>query len=232
LLMLKILLMPRLLTLLYDVIVFVTGAIPGIGRLRESQRSGMNKMPKPEEIPAEWRSHLGRISADTSVPQIKAFLMAGGSVVTVGSSTNLAYHLKLPVRNALVEIINGEERTLPGEKFYIPGSIMRVSIDSAQPATVGMESKGDVYFDASPVFKLAPEAIAKGTVKPLMWFATNKPLRSGWAWGQSYLQDGVVAFSAPVGKGMFYAFGPEITFRGQTHSNFKLLFNQLYQVTE
>jgi hypothetical protein len=74
----------------YDVIVFVTGAIPGIGRLRESQQSGMNKMPKPEEIPAEWRSHLGRISADTSVPQIKAFLMAGGSVVTVGSSAKYA----------------------------------------------------------------------------------------------------------------------------------------------
>jgi hypothetical protein len=214
----------------YDIIVFVTGAIPGVGKPTEAQRLGMNKMPKPEEVPAEWRSHLGRISADTSVPQIKLFLQAGGSVVAIGSSTNLAYHLKLPVRNALIEIINGEERTLPGEKFYIPGSILRVSIDSTQPATMGMESKGDVYFDASPVFKIAPEAIAKGTVKPLMWFSSNKPLRSGWAWGQSYLQDGVAAFSAQVGKGMFYAFGPEITFRGQTHANFKLLFNQLYNV--
>lgn len=216
----------------YDVIVFVTGAIPALARTTTAGggEGFGGRQPKPDEIPEEFRPWLGRISADTSIPQIKSFIEAGGSVVTIGSSTNLAYHLKLPVRNALVEIVNGEERTLPGEKFYIPGSILRVGIDSTQPATMGMEASGDVYFDASPVFKLAPEAIAKGTVKPLLWFATNKPLRSGWAFGQSYLQDGVAAFSAQVGKGMFYAFSPEITFRGQTHANFKLLFNQLYQL--
>jgi hypothetical protein len=54
-------------------------------------------------------------------------------------------------------------------------------------------------------------------------------LRSGWAWGQAYLKDGVAAFVANVGKGKLYAFGPEITFRGQAQGTFKLLFNQLYQ---
>ena len=92
-----------------------------------------------------------------------------------------------------------------------------------------MPTLTDVYFDSSPVFKIAPEAIAKGTVKPLAWFATNRPLRSGWAWGQSYLQDGVAAFEAPIGKGKLYAFGPEITFRTQAQGTFKLLFNQLYK---
>ncbi len=216
----------------YDVIVFVTGAIPAVGSGVSPARGYVSRQPKPEEIPAAFRPWLGRISADTSIPQIKSFLEAGGLVVAVGSSTNLAYHLKLPVRNALVEIINGEERNLPGEKFYIPGSILRVSIDSTQPAAWGMASVSDVYFDASPVFNLAPNAIAKGKVKPLMWFSSDKPLRSGWAWGQSYLQDGVAAFSAQVGKGTLYAFGPEIAFRAQTHANFKLLFNQLYRVDQ
>ncbi len=91
-----------------------------------------------------------------------------------------------------------------------------------------MPAQTDVYFDASPVFKLAPDAVAKGAVVPLAWFDTAKPLRSGWAWGQSYLQDGVAAFMAPVGAGKLYAFGPEITFRAQAHGTFKLLFNQLY----
>ena len=58
---------------------------------------------------------------------------------------------------------------------------------------------------------------------------SDKPMRSGWAWGQAYLRDGVAAFEAKVGQGMFYAFGPEITFRAQTHGTFKLLFNQLYK---
>jgi hypothetical protein len=215
----------------YDVIVFVTSAIPALIKQTGATPSE-DRQPMPDSIPLEYRASLGKITADTSIPQIKSFIESGGSVVAIGSSTNLAYHLKLPVRNALVEIINGEEKALPGEKFYIPGSILRVGVDSTQPATMGMESVSDVYFDASPVFKLAPEAIAQGKVKPLLWFASNKPLRSGWAFGQSYLQDGVAGFSAQVGKGMFYAFSPEITFRGQTHGNFKLLFNQLYKLKQ
>jgi hypothetical protein len=152
----------------------------------------------------------------------------GGSVVAIGSSTNLAYHLKLPVKNALVEMNNGRERNLPNEKYYIPGSILRASIDSTNSASWGMPSQADVYFDNSPVFHVSPDAISKGEVTPLMWFSSDKPLRSGWAWGQEYLQDGVAAFTAPIGRGMLYAFGPEIAFRSQTYGTFKLLFNQLY----
>ena len=213
----------------YDVIVFVTGAIPAITRSAVSRGGGGgDRQPKPSEIPAEYQATLGRMTADTSVPQIKRFLEAGGSVVTIGSSTNLAYHLGVPVRNALMEMTNGQERSLPGEKFYIPGSILRVSIDSTQSAAWGMASQGDVYFDASPVFKIAPEAMVNGQVKPIAWFSSATPLRSGWAFGQAYLEDGVAAFIAFVGAGKLYAFGPEITFRGQTHGTFKFLFNELY----
>jgi hypothetical protein len=153
----------------------------------------------------------------------------GGSVVTIGSSTNLAYHLDLPVRNALVEMRNGQEQRLPNEKYYIPGSVMSVSVDNYQPSTWGMPATADVYFDNSPVFKFAADAQSRAKLKPLMWFSSDKSLRSGWAWGQAYLQDGVTAFEAPIGQGKFYAFGPEITFRAQTHGTFKLLFNQLYK---
>ncbi|WP_080240333.1 M14 family metallopeptidase [Spirosoma rigui] len=215
----------------YDVIVFVTRAIPPVGGKDEDVFSAMSREPKPETTPAEYQPRLGKITASKSVPQLKAFLDAGGTILTIGSSTNLAYHLGLPVKNALVEMTAaGQEKPLPSEKYYIPGSVLRVNLDSTQHATWGMSNQSDVYFDASPVFKLAPDAIAKGLVKPLAWFDSNKPLRSGWAWGQSYLQDGVAAFVAPVGSGKFYAFGPEITFRAQAQGTFKLLFNQLYSM--
>jgi hypothetical protein len=213
----------------YDVIVFVSSAIPAVSSGTLSR--GANTQPKPEDIPAEFRGSLGRITADTSVPQLKRFMQSGGSIVTIGSSTNLAYHIGLPVRNALVEMNNGQERPLAGEKFYIPGSLLRMAVDTTKSAAWGMPAKSDVYFDASPVFKIAPDAIAKGEVKPIAWFDTDKPLRSGWAWGQAYLLDGVAAFEAPVGSGKLYAFGPEITFRAQTHGTFKLLFNQLYRLS-
>jgi len=215
----------------YDVILFVTRAIPPV-KSQDNSRGREAKELNPKELPAEYRSQLGRITAEKSIPQLKSFMEAGGTVVTIGSSTNLAYHLDLPVRNALVEMTSaGKEQPLPATKYYIPGSILRVNYDNMQPATWGMPAKGDVYFDNSPVFKVSPDAIAKGDVKPLAWFSTNKPLRSGWAWGQEYLQDGVAAFMAPVGSGKFYAFGPEITFRGQSHGTFKLLFNQLYSTS-
>ncbi|WP_080057689.1 M14 family metallopeptidase [Spirosoma aerolatum] len=213
----------------FDVIVFVTRAIPALRGGENDPFSGFEREPKEENTPAEYRPWLGKITPTKSIPQLKAFLEAGGNIVTIGSSTNLAYHLGLPVKNALMEMTSsGQERPLPGEKYYIPGSVLQVTVDSTQQATYGLSTLTDVYFDASPVFKLAPEAIAKGTVTPLAWFATNKPLRSGWAWGQAYLQDGVAAFMAPVGAGKLYAFGPEITFRAQSHGTFKLLFNQLY----
>jgi hypothetical protein len=212
----------------YDVLIFVTGAIQP--PREETPRFGFGgRMPAPESVPAEWRSRLGRISADRSIPQLKKFLEAGGHIVTIGGSTSLAYHLGLPVRDALVEMSGGQEKRLSNEKFYIPGSVLRVSVDSAAPPAWGMSSEADVYFDQSPVFHISPEAAASGNVRPIAWFATDKPMRSGWAWGQAYLLDGVAAFEARVGQGMLYAFGPEITFRAQTHGTFKLLFNELYK---
>jgi len=210
----------------YDIIVFVGGAIPSLRA--EAPNEWDEKEPKEGEIPAEFQPLLGKITAAKSIPALKEFLESGGDIVTIGTSANLAYHLQLPVRNALVEVVNGKEKNLPGEKFYIPGSVMQITVDNKQKENWGLGNKADVYFSASPVFKLLPGAISNGDVTPLAWYASDKTLRSGWAFGQSYLQDGVAAFVAKVGKGHLYVYGPEITFRGQTHGSYKMLFNPLF----
>ena len=87
-----------------------------------------------------------------------------------------------------------------------------------------MEKHADVVFDNSPVLQLGPDADARG-VRPVAWFDRKEPLRRGWAWGQQYLQGGVAAVEASMGKGKVFLFGPEITFRAQPHGTFKLLFN-------
>ncbi len=207
----------------YDVIVFPGGAIPAIG----SKRGKLQ--PKPASIPEEYRHSLGRFNAEKTIPALKKFLEEGGHIVTIGSSTNLAYHLGLPVKDALTEIVDGTEKKLPGEKFYIPGTILKASVDSAAPANWGMNATADVMFDESPVFKINTSAYANGSVKPLVWFTGKQSLRSGWAWGQAYLQDGVAAFESSVGKGKLYAFGPEIIYRAQSYNTYKLLLNQLYK---
>jgi len=218
----------------YDVIVFVGGAIPapageGAGSRGGGGGFGRFQQPKPDSIPAEYRTHLGRITTEKSIPRLKEFLEAGGHIVTIGSSANLAYQLGLPVHDALVEMAGGKERKLPNDKFYIPGSVMQITLDTTIQPTWGLGAVADVYFDESPVFHINPEATANGSIRPIAWFASDKTLRSGWAWGQAYLRDGVAAFEATVGKGKLDVFGPEITFRAQTHGSFKLLFNLLYQ---
>ncbi len=217
----------------YDVIVFVTGAIPA----REARAGGgpaggdepfLGRAPRAEDLPAEFRGWLGSVSVSKTVPQLKAFLEAGGTVLTIGTSTNLGYHLGLPMANALVEKTgSGDERPLSRDKYYIPGSVLQVSVDNTNPLAYGMPDKADVFFDNSPVFRLKPEAMLKG-IKPVAWFDTAQPLRSGWAWGQKYLQDGVAVIDASVGKGKLFLYGPEIAFRAQPHGTFKLLFNGIY----
>ena len=209
----------------YDVIIFVSGAIPS---LSASNQRAPRDTTKFSDIPAEFRSQWGKLSADTSVTALKKFMEVGGTVITIGKSTSLAYHLKLGVCDALVEMNKGILTALPSEKFYIPGSILRVSIDTTLSSCWGMDSGADVIFDSSPVFRIKPEVVNQMKIKPIAWFSSDQPQRSGWAWGQQYLKDGVAAFEAEVGSGKLYAFGPEITFRSQTYSTFKLIFNQLY----
>ncbi|MFN7945571.1 MAG: M14 metallopeptidase family protein [Blastocatellia bacterium] len=209
----------------FDVLIFVTGAIP----LRDARGEGQfGRMPNPEEIPDEYRAWLGSVSVAKTVPQLQKFMEAGGAILTVGTSTNLGYLAGLPMANALVERLpDGTERPLAREKFYVPGSIMQASVDTTSPLAYGMPDKVDVFFDNSPSFRLKPDASIRG-VRPVAWFDSDKPLRSGWAWGQKYLQDSVAVIDASVGKGRLLMFGPEITFRAQPHGTFKFLFNGIF----
>ncbi|SDD19520.1 Zinc carboxypeptidase [Algoriphagus faecimaris] len=208
----------------YDVLLFIGPGIPSVG-----SRGGGRAQPDASEIDAQYHHMLGNFTADQSVPAIKAFIENGGQVISVGSATELAFHLDLPVKDALVEMgPDGTERPLSGEKYYIPGSVLEMHVDNSQEINFGMDEKSYIMFNRSPVFRLSPEAANRG-VKAIAWFGEEEPLRSGWAWGQSYLRNGVTAFEAQIGKGKFYAFGPEITFRAQSHGTFKMLFNGLYR---
>ena len=215
----------------YDVIIFASGAIPTVKKVNDSidYKNFQDSQPKVEEIPEEYRGWIGKITVEKSIPQLQKFLEEGGVIVALESSTNLAYHLKLPVKNALLKINDkGQEDELSGNEYFIPGSLVTADLDTTESANWGMSAKSDFNFDHSAVFKLEPDAAAKGT-KKLVWFSNDAPLHSGWALGQKYLKNGVLAFVAPVGAGKLYAFGSDIVFRAQSHGTFKLLFNQLYQ---
>jgi hypothetical protein len=223
----------------YDVLVFVSGSISGGGGGRGGGGGGGGRGAAAAGgdepggrggggrgeaiIPAEFAARQGTITPERTIPQIKSFLEAGGRVVTIGGSTSLAQMLQLPIENHLVE--NGAD--LPATKFYSPGSLHEVAVDTTLSLASGMPAKATVFFDNSPVFKLGSDAAARG-IRAVARYESDAPLRSGWAWGQAYLKDGVSIVEARVGQGSLYLFGPEILFRAQPHGTYKFLFNGLY----
>ena len=131
----------------FEVLVFPSGAI---GR----QLTAFNRQPNADDIPEEYRKMLGRVTSETTVPQLRKFVEAGGTIVTIGDATGLAQFLGLPLANGLVErTADGKEHPLPREKFYVPGSVMQVSVDNTSPMAYGMPPVADVFFENSPVFR-------------------------------------------------------------------------------
>lgn len=193
----------------FDTLIFVDGAIrPELPAYRA---------PRTENIPPEYHSWTGNIS-DRTLPKLKEFLENGGTIICIGDSISLGKHLGLPVENHLVK----DGKALGRTEFYIPGSVMRVKLDQKQIATSGMAGEVDVMFDSAPVMKITGPGVT-----PIGWFDGKNTLRSGWGWGQQFLDGGVAYASAKVGKGTLYLYGPDVNFRGQTWATFRLLFNPI-----
>ncbi len=216
----------------FDVLVFADGAIrrgaAAGGRGGRGGGGGGFGAASAESIPEEYRDRVGRITDDKTVPQLQKLVQSGGSIVTIGSSTSVAEVFGIPVKNYLTEKgPDGRDRPLPREKFFIPGSLMKVNVDNHNPLAYGMPAMLDVFFDNSPVFRLEPTAEMKHT-SAVAWFPGSQTLDSGWAWGQQYLDGGTAVAEATVGEGKVMLLGPEVAFRGQPHATFKLLFNGLY----
>jgi hypothetical protein len=206
----------------YDVLIFPDGAIPAGTVGGRGGRGGT--LPNPGDVPAEYRAHIGRVSVQTTVPKIREFLEAGGTAIAIGgSAANLAAALAVPLENHLA--VKGTP--LGRAEYFVPGSIISGAIDVGHPIAAGMNARADFFFDNSPVFRLASGAEAAG-VRVIARVDSAAPLRSGWAWGQRYLDGGVLAAEVPIGSGRLLLFGPEILQRAQPHGTFKLLFNGIF----
>ena len=108
----------------------------------------------------------------------------------------------------------------------MPGSVLRVRVDNTTPLGYGFEREVDVFFDNSPVFRLGADA-ADASAASRGSRARRRCAADGRG-GSSYLEGGVAVADAQLGRGRVLLFGPEITFRAQSHGTFKFLFNAIY----
>ncbi len=196
----------------FDVIVLSDGA----GSRQDAAQ------PAPNDIPEQYRGRLGRISNDRTIPQLKSFLAGGGAAIAIGDSISLAAALGAQIETGLGEIgADGKRAPLPADRFYVPGSLLRASVDNAHPLAYGMPAAAHVFFNNSPAFQV----LSKGASVAASYPNEGPLLDSGWAVGAERLKGRAVAAEVPLGDGKLILIGPDPAFRGQSYGMFQLLLN-------
>ena len=174
-----------------------------------------------EPMPEMYAKRQGAITQQ-GVAAIQQFVQDGGTIICIGQAAGQAItQFKLPLAS---------QTDLPRTEFYVPGSVMQVSVDPKNPLAHGAADKVDVFFDegeGNAAWKLTGDAAA-ANLHSVAWFADAHSLRSGWAWGEAALDKGIEMAEATVGKGRVFVFGNALLFRSQPHGNYKFFFNALY----
>jgi len=185
----------------FDVIV-----LPGIPaqRLIDGNRSG--------SLPDEYIGGLG----PAGVAALKDFVQAGGTLVCLDSSAQLAIDaLALPVKN----VVAG----LPAEQFFCPGSIVRLEIDGFQPLGFGMLTDNAAFFSFSSAYEVTPGPDARVIAR----YGEKNILMSGWLEGEQAIAGRAAVVEAKSGAGRVVLIGFRAQHRGQSMATFRLLFNAI-----
>jgi hypothetical protein len=105
--------------------------------------------------------------------------------------------------------------------FYIPGSILQVSVDTTNPIAFGSTPTVPIFYENGPTFKV------NGAARSVAYFNSDRPLLSGWILGGQFLKGTSVVAEEPLGKGRIILFGFRPQYRAQSEITYKFLFNAL-----
>jgi hypothetical protein len=163
-----------------------------------------------DAVPAEYAGGLGQ----TGVDALKAFVQDGGSLVCLDQSCELAITaLGLDIRDLAREA---------GDKFFCPGSIVRLELDPAQPLAYGMQRETAGFFAFSSAFRPSAGAVTVAT------YGQKNVLLSGWLEGEQAIAGQAAVVEAKAGAGRVVLLGFRVQHRGQSLATFRLLFNALF----
>jgi hypothetical protein len=192
----------------YDVIV-----------LPDASYSSMLNGRPAGSLPAKYTGGMTQAGVDN----LKAFVQAGGTLVTVNDAA------QLPIRGFSGFPISDVTAGVPSTSYYSPGSILGAGVDAKTPLTWGLPDDLDVYSDGSPAFSV--NAGATGVTTPVTYPASNV-LRSGWLLGESIIAGKAAVADVKYGDGHVAVLGMSVQHRAEAHGTYKLLFNSLFAGTE
>ncbi len=166
-------------------------------------------------MPTEYTGGLGA----EGVKALREFVEQGGTLVCLNRASDFAIQeFKLPVRNVVAGVSEKE--------FFVPGSILRIELDTSHPITRGMTREGIAWVEDSPVFEIVdgPETAEK--VRVIARYPSDKnPLLSGWLLGADRLKGKAALVEVALGKGRIILFGFRPQYRAQSLATYPLLFN-------
>ena len=191
----------------FDVVIIPSQAEAGI---RDGHERGA--MPEP---------YVGGLGSEGAAA-LRSFVERGGRVVAFDRAVDYAITtFDLPFRNRVRGVESGE--------FFLPGSIIRMTVNVTHPLGYGMDDEAVTLFARSQV--LEPTQAASDVATPVC-FPASDYLVSGWTLGgDEYLAGQTAAAQVPVGDGTVVLFASTPHFRGQPRNTFKLLFNALWGAT-
>jgi hypothetical protein len=171
-------------------------------------------------MPPELTGGLG----EEGVKALRQFIEEGGTLVCLNRASEFAIdQFKLPLRN----VVAG----LPRTQFYVPGSILRLELDTTHPIARGMPKESIAWAEDSPVFEVinnANSSVSAANVKIIGWYPRDKdPLLSGWLLGGDRIKGKAALIEVTMGKGRIILFGFRPQYRGQSLATYPLLFNSL-----
>ena len=168
-------------------------------------------------MPPEYIGGLGT----EGVKALREFVEQGGTLVCLNRASDFAIEqFKLPVR----DVVDG----LPRTDFYVPGSILRIEVDTSDPIAKGMPKESIAWVENSPVFEIKSDPLALLRVKIIARYPKDRdPLLSGWLLGGDLIKGKAALVEVGLGKGRIILFGFRPQYRGQSLATYPLFFNAI-----
>jgi len=158
------------------------------------------------------------------VKHLRDFVETGGTLVFLNRASDFAIEqFKLPLRNVVAN--------LPRTDFYVPGSILRIELDTSHPIATGMPKETIAWAEDSPVFEVTDDpsaTVPAANVRVIASYPIDKdPLLSGWLLGGNLIKGKAALVEVTMGKGRVILFGFRPQYRAQSQATYPLFFNAL-----
>ena len=186
---------------------------------------------KAGEMPPEYTGGMGA----AGVRALREFVEQGGTLICLNRASSFAIEqFKLPVRDVVAKVSEKE--------FFVPGSILRIELDTSSPIAQGMPKESIAWVEDSPVFEIirdnrgssptvkegSASEVSAANVRVIARYPANKnPLLSGWLLGENRIRGKAALVEVTMGKGRIILFGFRPQYRGQSLATYPLFFNAI-----